>query len=64
MNHIFITTICLIILTGCTGMYSQFSHHPSDAAAYSFDGEQRNFSISDLPENEDVGSEELVSFEQ
>lgn len=62
MNNIIITTICLVILTGCAGYYSHFRQNPNQA--YSFDGEDRNFNFSQIPDEEDVGSQEIISFDQ
>jgi hypothetical protein len=63
MNNLIITTICLVILTGCAGYYSQFKQYPNQQE-YSFDGEDRNFNLSQVPDDEDVGSQEIISFEQ
>lgn len=63
MNNIIITTICLVIMTGCAGYYSQHQNS-SQQGEYAFDGEDRNFNLTQVPEDEDVGSQEIISFEQ
>lgn len=62
MNNLIITTICLVILTGCAGYYSQFQQSPYQQE-YTFDSENRDFDVSQVSDDEDVGSQE-ISFEQ
>jgi hypothetical protein len=64
MNKIITTAMLLIVMTGCAGYYSQHKQYVTDQKTmYSFDGEDRNFNLSSIPDDEDIGSQEIISFE-
>lgn len=61
MNKAFLTSICLLILTGCAGFYSHFKEPADFENGYTFDGEERSFDVQES--DDDVGSQEMISFE-
>jgi hypothetical protein len=65
MDKVIITMICSLCLTGCAGYYSHFKQSPIEYnPTYTFDGEDRTIDLSQQSDNEDVGSEEIISFDQ
>jgi hypothetical protein len=64
MNRFLLTALTLLTMTGCAGYYSHFQQRDQFNEEFTFDGEPRNFELADASPDEDVGSQEMISFDQ
>ncbi len=63
MNKYSLLACCLVVLTTCVGCYSHYNRFSQEPGEYYIEGgEPFEFSSSSMAD-EDVGNEELVSFE-
>lgn len=63
MNKYYLLACSLVILTTCVGCYSQYNRFTNEPGEYYIEGGEPFDLSSSSFEDEDVGNEELVSFE-